>query len=177
MMKKTVILIVLVGILGAVTFVFIQLLLTPAPGAAKDDSQTDYTASTTYTPENLSTSTVSTSTSSGNATQLQQTANTDGPFTLIDTHEGTTSATVRFVRSPEEVLLQFDNFSGTYATDSHLYLATGLHVSDHIDLGSVKLADGVHIYDVPLDFDQNAYPYIVIYDVENSKVLYYAHIQ
>lgn len=101
----------------------------------------------------------------------------DGPFYLFDAQGNKTDATVQIVRSPEETLLQFEDFEGTHSNDADIYFSTDLKATSYVSLGFAKLKQGTFIYGVPLDADLSPYAYILVYDVRNKNTEYYAKIR
>jgi len=101
----------------------------------------------------------------------------DGPFYLFDAQGNQTDATVQIIRSPEETLLQFEDFEGTHSSDADIYFSSDLKATSYTSLGFAKLKEGVLMYGVPLDADLGTYTYILIYDVRNKNTQYYAKIR
>lgn len=101
----------------------------------------------------------------------------DGPFTIFGEGGTKTQSTVRIMRSPEEVLLQFENWNLSYPTSSHIYFSDTKNANAYLDLGPAKLSDGVLIYGIPLDANLRTYKYILIFDTDSEETLYYADVQ
>lgn len=101
----------------------------------------------------------------------------DGPFPLLDQDGKETGATVQIVRSPEETLLQFDDFSLDHSLASRIYFSNDLDATEYFNLAPAAMNDEVFVYGVPLDADLSSFKYILIYDVQMEEAEYYAQIQ
>lgn len=101
----------------------------------------------------------------------------DGPFSFINASGEKTAATAAIVRSPEEVLLQFSNFTQTYSSEAHVYFSNDLDATKILNLGPAKMASGVLVYGIPLDTNLDTYSYILIYNPTLEKVEYSAKIK
>jgi len=101
----------------------------------------------------------------------------DGPFPIFDAEGNKTDATAQIVRSPEETLVQFENIGRRYPSTAVIYFSEEKQPEEYLNLGSVKFADGVFVYGIPLDADLSKYTYILLYDMEKRQVLSYATIK
>jgi len=101
----------------------------------------------------------------------------EGPFSLIDARGNTTQATVRIIYSPEETLVQFENWAGAHGSDAYIYFATDEEASDYVNLSPAKMTSGVLVYGVPLDIDLSSYNYLLVFDTFTNETLYSARIQ
>jgi hypothetical protein len=100
----------------------------------------------------------------------------DGPFPLYTKAGEKTNGTVRIIRSPEETLLQFENFNEPYSPASHVYFASDLQASAYFNLGPAKMTEDHLIYGIPLDAHLENYSYVLIYQTQLDEVEYYAVI-
>ncbi len=176
-MKKAILFIV-IFVLGALSYSLLTMLFT---GSNKETATT--------TPE------VNTeSTTADNTPALEEEAKTevlpedttslaadgsllDGPFVFKTIDGKATNATVQIVRSPEETLLQFDDFDLKHSLASRIYFSKDLDATTHFDLASAQMNNEVLIYGIPLDVDLSAYKYILIYDAQMEETEYYAQIK
>lgn len=101
----------------------------------------------------------------------------DGPFVFFRADGTKTDATVRLVLSPEERLLQFENFDEEYSFASHVYFATDKSGSDYFNLGPAKMHEDYLVYGIPLDANLEEYSYILIYQTQLDETEYYAKIK
>lgn len=159
----------------AVSVLFVSLLLKPAKKADEGSLVIQQTAATS-TPATTTERTTATPDASTTQTDSSSEDFTDGPFDVTDAKSKTRIGTVKIIRSPEEVLLQFSGMNDVPAT-LHLYLAKDAHNATYIDLGAAKFADGVSIYDIPLDTDLSRYAYLNIVDQGSGALRYTAKLQ
>jgi hypothetical protein len=101
----------------------------------------------------------------------------DGPFVLFDADGQRTNATVRQVISPEERLLQFQNFEQEYPLASRVYFANDKDATEYLNLGPAQMHDEYFVYGIPLDADLSLYSYVLIYDEQRQETVYYARIK
>jgi hypothetical protein len=101
----------------------------------------------------------------------------DGPFPIVTSEAVETGATVRIIRSPEEVLLQFENWDEDYPPASHVYLSSDLNASEYFNLGPAKMSEEYLIYGIPLDANLDAYRYLLIYQTQLDETLFYARLK
>ncbi len=101
----------------------------------------------------------------------------DGPFPVYDADDTETTASVRFVRSPEENLIQFEDFDGSHSFASHVYLADDMRATHYLNLGPAQLQEGVLVYGIPLDASLDEFSYILVYDTQLDEVEYYAKVR
>lgn len=158
----------------AISVLFISLLLKPAKKVANESDVIQQSAATS-TPKASATGTTASATASSTATPAVADDFTDGPYDVTDVKSKAKVGTVKVIRSPEEVLLQFSGMNDVSAA-SHIFLAKDAHNATYIDLGSAKFADGVTIYDIPLDTDLSRYGYINIVE-QNSAIRYAAQLK
>ncbi len=172
-MKKILLFIVIFG-LGALFYAFVARMI-----------DTPKVAEETPTEEATTTITVTTSLDDEEEVALEETpvvitpdgSLLDGPFVVFTSDGKETDATVRLVRSPEERLLQFENWNEPYAAASHVYFASDKKATEKFDLGPAHMNDDYLIYGIPLDADLGAYNYILIYQTQTGQIEYYARIQ
>lgn len=178
-MKQSLIIGILLVVLCGVTFLFIHVLLSPVPEQKTPVSQEEQAANKTQTTSSStdSVSTSSTSTSAASPSSDSQSNPSQGPFPVLDADGNDTGAVLSVLRSPEEVLVQFKNFSEKYGDGSRLYLAKDLEAKSFIDLGPARLNYGVLLYDIPLDTDTSVYRYIGIFSTSSNKFSYYVKLQ
>ncbi len=101
----------------------------------------------------------------------------DGPFPILNEDGEETGATVRIIRSPEEMLLQFEHWDEEYPLASHVYFASDLNASEFLNLGPAEMSDDYLIYGIPLDADLSAYNYVLVYQTQLDETEYYAKIR
>lgn len=101
----------------------------------------------------------------------------DGPFAIFSKNGEDTGATVRIIRSPEETLLQFENWNETYSPASHVYFASDREATDYFNLGPAKMSEDYLIYGIPLDAKLESYSYILIYQTQTDETEFYAKIR
>lgn len=175
---KQIILLIIIFVLGGVAYAFLNPLLLSllqkevTPPQAEDTLVSTTSLQTEIVPvatqkEEIEEDTI---TIAPDGSQL------DGPFLIFDAQGNETEATVQIVRSPEETLLQFEDFTEKHSVDSDIYFSTDLKATSYLTLGFAKLQQGVSVYGIPLDADLSKYKYILIYDVRNKTTEYYAKI-
>lgn len=101
----------------------------------------------------------------------------DGPFILMDKDGEEAGGTVQIIRSPEEILLQFEDLESEHSPDAHIYFADDRTASEYLDLGPAKINGGDLIYGVPLDASLQNYSYILVFDRLNGTAEYYAKVR
>lgn len=101
----------------------------------------------------------------------------DGPFVFFAEDGTKTDATVRLILSPEERLLQFENWDEDYSFASHVYFATDKSGSDYFNLGPAKMHEDYLVYGIPLDANLEDYSYVLIYHTQLDETEYYAKIK
>jgi hypothetical protein len=101
----------------------------------------------------------------------------DGPFTLKTADGKETEATVQIVRSPEETLLQFEDFDLDHSLASRIYFSKDLDATTYFNLAPAQMNNDVLIYGIPLDVNLSDYAYILIFDAQMEETEYYAKIR
>ncbi|MEK6899034.1 MAG: DM13 domain-containing protein [Nanoarchaeota archaeon] len=82
-----------------------------------------------------------------------------------------TSGEVKIVQSENKKYLRFENFEATNGPDLKVYLSKDLQASEFISLGDLKGNIGNQNYELPADFNQDDYPYVLIW-CEQFSVLF-----
>jgi len=175
---KQILLLVIIFVLGAASYSFLNPWLMSFLNKDEADVVTKDTATTTQ-EKNL---VVPPTTKEEPAQKPQvsvdaQGALHDGPFDLFAADGTKIGGTVEIIRSPEETLLQFKNAEVKHSEESNIYFAADKQAKKYFNLGLAKLSSGVMVYGMPLDADLSAYSYILIYDVYDNMVEYYAEIK
>jgi len=101
----------------------------------------------------------------------------DGPFVIFNKQGEDTGATVRIIRSPEEMLLQFENWNEAYSPASHVYFSSDMNATEFFNLGPAKMSEDYLIYGIPLDAQLEDYRYVLVYQTQLEETLYYAKIR
>lgn len=177
---KQLFLLIIIFALGAVTYAFLNpFLLSLIQPKEATPSDTAVTAPTTTTQTSVTKTAEPTPVPKEESpvTITEDGALLDGPFAVQNARGEDTNATVEIVRSPEETLLQFKNFTSAHSPNSDIYFSNDLKASSYISLGFARLNEDVLVYGIPLDADLSKYSYILIYDVKNKTVEYSAKIQ
>lgn len=100
----------------------------------------------------------------------------DGPFPITGTPGHPASGEISLIRSPEETLIQYQDYDGTNGPDLFVYLSKDLEAKDFIDLGPAKGNKGNIIYGVPLDANLDEYPYVLTWCKAFGVLFDYAQI-
>jgi hypothetical protein len=174
-MKTAVLFIVIFG-LGALTYALLSSFLLPK--VEKPDTTAQQPSTTT--PVAIESEAAKEETTPVEETPVTITEDgslLDGPFRILNKDGEETGATVRIIRSPEETLLQFENWDEKYSPASHVYFAGDLQASNFFNLGPAKMSEEYLVYGIPLDASLELYSYILIYQTQTEEVEYYAKIK
>lgn len=98
----------------------------------------------------------------------------DGPFTVFTNNDKETDATVRIIRSPEEIVLQFEHVTEDFPIGSFVYLSDDVGASHYINLGTAQFTNEEAVYGLPPQWNQDTYPFILIYDTSKPETVLYA---
>lgn len=82
-----------------------------------------------------------------------------------------TSGEAKIIQSEDKKYLRFENFEATNGPDLKVYLSNDLQASDFISLGDLKGNIGNQNYELPVNFNQEDYPYVLIW-CEQFSVLF-----
>lgn len=156
--------------LGVVTYALLDNYLTK-----KEPQQTATTTQTTITATTSDDTIEVESDIEDTVTVDEDGALHDGPYELLNADGEPTGTTVQIIRSPSEVLLQFDA-TLAHAPSSRLYFARSLDADNPLDLGPLRMQEEVLVYGIPLDADLSAYSYILIFDEAQNVVEYSADL-
>lgn len=174
---KQVSLFIIIFCLGALAFALFDAFLAP-----KAEAPTQIATSTPEVVQEVR-STTTTETNTDAPAEEDEVVITDdgtlldGPFVIFDAQGEQTDASVRQFISPEEQLIQFQNFDLEYSLASRVYFASDKQATDYLNLGPARMADDVLVYGIPLDADLSTFDYILIYDEQRGETEYYARIK
>jgi hypothetical protein len=173
---KRLLLAVCIFILGALSYALIGRML---PAAQKDETPSAQTpAPASSTPVAAPVAKTATDTQGTDAfSVIDDAALAEGPFPITDKDGTKVAGTVRLVISPEETLLQFENFSSPYTLPSRIYLSKDLNADEYLNIAPAKLDEGLDVYGIPPTEDLSAYRYMLIYDPQTDVVEYQARVQ
>ena len=100
----------------------------------------------------------------------------EGPFPIEDTRGHPATGEVRLIRSPEQVIVRYENYDGTNGPDLFVYLAKDLEASEFVNLGRAKGNMGNINYEVPDDVDIDEYQYVMTWCKAFGVLFDYAEI-
>lgn len=175
---KNLVLFVVIFVCGAISYPFLQNLFGGKPLLPEQQHVTQTPATITETAAGAKTQETPIDTSGESELSVNESRSVlDGPFSLLDTGGTDTGERVRIIRSPEEVLLQFESFTQTYPEGSHIYFSDDTKATTHLDLGQAEMRNGSLIYGIPLDATLGTYNYILIYDKVLEETVFSAYIK
>ena len=175
-MKKLLSFIVIFG-LGALTFFLVNTVLLNKESGDQSAQTATSTATTSVQDTPLLEEETNSEEDEDEVVITEDGSQLDGPFVLFDRRGDKTGATVSFVRSPEENLIQFENFDGSHSFASHIYLSNDRDATDFLNLGPCRLSEGMLIYGIPLDAQLDNFKYILVFDTQLERVEYYAKVR
>jgi hypothetical protein len=179
---KNLILFVIIFAVGAFSYPFLNNLLEKVTNTSKESqniqiSPASITQTATQSPATSGVGAEDTTTTEQALVVTTDGSVLEGPFHILNAQGEDTEGTVKIIRSPEEILLQFENFQQPYPHSAQIYFSDDLEVDDYLNLGLAKMKEKVFIYGVPQDADLGKYGYILIYDPIAETVVYSAKIQ
>jgi hypothetical protein len=176
-MKNVIIFIIIFG-LGALTYgLLIQLFSPKMPGAEEDIDRAPTTTLQTTLDEADAIPEQEEKEPERPVVITPDGSLLDGPFVIFDKDGKETGGTVQIIRSPEETLLQFEDWKGSYSGASHVYFSNDLNANEYYNLGPAKMTEDYLIYGIPLDAKLDSYSYILIYDTQLDETKYYSKIR
>jgi hypothetical protein len=165
----------IIFVVGAATYAVLNPLLTsylkkePSPEVPKLSTSTPI-AVTKVTP-------VVTEPEVEESIQIDQAGGVhDGPFGIYAKDGTKVAGSVQIIRSPEEILLQFEETTLVHSADAVIYFATDKIATKFFNIGKAQLTEDVLIYGLPIDATVGTYKYILIYNKATKQTEFYAEI-
>lgn len=98
-------------------------------------------------------------------------------FKIMATGGHPAEGSVRVIETADGPVIRYEDFSTINGPNLHVYLATSLDASDHIDLGPIRGTSGDINYTVPEGVDLREYKYVMYWCVPFSILFNYAELE
>lgn len=80
------------------------------------------------------------------------------------------------IQEGDERILRFENFETVNGPNLHIYLSTGPHSDDFVDLGPIRATKGNVNYEIAADIDLKKYNHVLVWCVPFRVLFSYAEL-